>query len=390
MLLLLLASVTLLIWVGMAFFHGRFWQIEPAWRGEEQVATGERPAVVAVIPARNEAEVISETLRSLWAQDYPGRLRVVLVDDHSDDGTAEVARQAARERGREADLAVISAHPLQPGWTGKVSAMNQGVTRGIPADDPAKYVLFSDADISHGRTALRELVSRAETGGLDLASFMVRLQCRSLPEKLMIPAFVFFFRMLYPFPRANNPKDRLAAAAGGTMLVTRTALERIGGLASIRHELIDDCSLAREVKRGGHPTWLGLGRDSVSTRGYGTLDEILRMIARTAYTQLGYSPLQLAGCVLGLGLTFLAPPLLLLAGGWPAALGGLAWLVMTALYLPMVRFYRRSPLWAPLLPVTATVYLYATLLSAWRHHRGQGGQWKGRSQSAVVEARVAE
>lgn len=383
MLLTALAALTLLIWLGLAGLHGRFWQIEaeavppptPAW-----------PAVVAVIPARNEAEVIGETLRSLWAQDYPGLLRVVLVDDHSDDGTAEVALTAARKAGREADLLVLRGESLPPGWTGKVWAMHQGVSRGVPAEDPSRYLLFSDADISHAPEALRELVSRAEAEGLDLASLMVRLQCRSTAEKLMIPAFVFFFRMLYPFPRVNRPKDPLAGAAGGTMLLRRTALERIGGLASIRHELIDDCSLAREVKRGGHPIWLGLSRGSVSTRGYGTLGEILRMISRTAYTQLGYSPAQLAGCVLGLGLTFLSPPLLLLAGGWTALLGGLTWLLMAGLYLPMVRFYGQSPLWAPLLPLTATLYLWATLLSAWRHHRGVGGQWKGRSQSQAVRA----
>lgn len=378
---LVLACLALLIWIRMTLFNGRFWQIE---RHPAPPPPESWPAVVTVIPARNEAEVIGETLRSLWAQDYPGALRVVLVDDHSEDGTAEVAHTAAREAGRERDLTVLPAEPLPPGWTGKVSAMYQGVTRGIPVEDPSRYVLFSDADISHGFSALRELVARAEADGLDLTSCMVRLQCRSAAEKLMIPAFVFFFRMLYPFPRVNNPKDPRAGAAGGTMLLRREALQRIGGLASIRHELIDDCSLAREVKRGGHRIWLGLADESISTRGYGTLGEILRMISRTAYTQLGYSPLQLVGCVVGLALTFLAPPLLLLAGGWAALLGGFAWLLMSLLYLPMVRFYGQSPLWAPLLPATATLYLWATLLSAWRHHRGRGGQWKGRSQSQAV------
>ena len=381
MLLLAIACVTLLIWLGLTVAPAGFWRIQ---HRDVPPPPAEWPDIVAIIPARNEAAVIGDTVRSLWAQDYPGHFRIVVVDDHSDDVTAETARQAARGCGREAALKVLAAEPLAPGWTGKVWAMHLGVTRGIPADDSTRYILFSDADISHGGGTLRELVTRAEASGLDLVSLMVRLQNRTLWERLMIPAFVFFFRLLYPFARVNDPKDPLAGAAGGTMLLRRTALERIGGLESIRHELIDDCSLAREVKRGGHAIRLDLARDSTSIRGYETMNEIVRMIARTAYTQLGYSPLRLAGCVLGLILIFLAPPLLTLAGGWTAAVAGVAWGMMAALYLPMVRFYGQSPLWAPLLPLTATIYLWATLLSAWRHHRGAGGQWKGRAQSEAA------
>jgi hopene-associated glycosyltransferase HpnB len=208
---------------------------------------------------------------------------------------------------------------------------------------------------------------------------MVRLQCRTTAEKAMIPAFVFFFKLLYPFRRINAPADRTAGAAGGTMLVRREALERIGGLNRIQKELIDDCALARQIKEGGNRIWLGLSETSVSTRRYSRLSEILHVIARTAYTQLEYSPLRLLGCVLGLALAFLAPPLLLLTGGGAALCGGLAWLLMSLLYLPMVRFYRQAPFWALLLPLTALLYTWATLLSAWRHHRGQGGQWKGRT-----------
>lgn len=378
-LVLVLGIGTLAAWVVLWLFRGGFWCID---REPVPAPPAVWPEVVAVIPARNEAEVIGETLRSLWAQEFPGRLRIVLVDDHSHDGTSEVAHQAARAAGRETDLRVLQAEPLPPGWTGKLWAIQQGLTRGVPASDPAHYVLFSDADISHGPNALRELVSRAEAGPCDLVSFMVRLECRSRAERLMIPAFVFFFKLLYPFRQINNPRHPLAGAAGGTMLLRREALERIGGMSCIRYELIDDCSLGREVKRGGHRIWLGMSEESYSTRGYGTLNEILRMIARTAYTQLGYNPLVLAGCVLGLGFTFLAPPLLLLLASGPAQLlGGLAWLLMTLLFVPMVRFYRLSPLWAVLLPVTACVYLWATVLSAWWHHRGKGGQWKGRSQA---------
>jgi len=372
---LLFGFAVLLAWLYLSCFHAGFWRIVCC---SAFSAPDEWPRLVAVIPARNEAPVIGETIRSLFAQDYPGALRVVVVDDHSDDGTSAEALRAASEADREADLTLLAAEPLPAGWTGKVWAMEQGLIRGLSAADPAPYVLFSDADISHGPRALRELVCRAETDGCDLVSFMVRLQCATPAERLMIPAFVFFFRMLYPFRRVNDVSDQTAAAAGGTMLVRRTALARIGGLSCIRGELIDDCALARVVKSGGHRIWLGLSETSRSTRGYGRLSEILDMIARTAYTQLRYCPGRLAACAAGLAVVFFGPPLLLIAGGWPAALGSAAWLMMALLYFPMLRFYGQSGLWAPLLPVTAAVYLWATLLSAWRYHRGRDGQWKGR------------
>lgn len=376
---LVLAVVSLTIWLWLWLAHAAFWRID---RTEAVTVPEAWPDVVVVIPARDEVEGIGETLRSLWAQDYPGRLRVVLVDDHCEDGTVETARATAELLERSQDLQIIAAEPLPPEWTGKVWAMHQGLLRGVPASDRARYVLFSDADISHGESAVRELVCRAESMDCDLASYMVRLECTSLAERLMIPAFVFFFKMLYPFRRVNDAMDALAGAAGGTMLVRRTALDRIGGLASIRGALIDDCALAREIKRDGHRLWLGTTPASKSTRCYGRLTEIVHMVARTAYTQLGHSPMRLLGCVIGLALVYLAPPLLLLAGGWSAIAGAVAWAIMASLYLPMVRFYGQSPLWAVALPVTALVYLYATVLSAWRTHRGRGGQWKGRVRVA--------
>ena len=379
MILLVLALLVLAVWLALWLAHAGFWRID--W---EPVPSPPEtwPAVVAIIPARNEVEHIGETLASLWQQDYPGCLRIVMVDDQSEDGTAEAAVRAAEENGRTEALRVLTAEALPAGWTGKVWAMQQGLARGVPPDDLPRYILFSDADIAHGQGALRELVCRAEAGPCDLVSFMVRLQCRSAAEQLLIPAFVFFFKLLYPFRRVNDPRDPIAGAAGGTMLVRRDALERISGLACIRNELIDDCALARHIKRGGHRIWLGLSESSISMRHYGRLGEILAMIARTAYTQLGYSPLRLLGCVVGLGLIFLAPPFLLFfAFGWPKALGGAAWLLMSLLYVPMVRFYRRSPFWALLLPLSAFLYLWATLLSAWQHVRGRGGAWKGRTRS---------
>lgn len=371
-----ISTLSLAVWVYLWLRHAYFWRIERRVPPPEPDIL---PALTVIIPARNEEETLPETLRSLWRQNYPGRVRIVVVDDHSEDRTADAARQTAREMGREEDLTLLTAEPLPPGWTGKVWAMQQGWSRGVAADDPARYILFSDADIAHGEDALRELASRAEADRLDLVSFMVRLRCESAAERLMIPAFVFFFRMLYPFRRINDPADSLAGAAGGTMLARRETLERIGGLTQIRHALIDDCALAREIKRGGHHLWIGLSDASFSLRRYETLSDILQMIARSAYAQLNNSPLRLAGCVAGLSLTFLAPPLLLaLASGWAAVFGGLAWLLMSLLYLPMVRHYRQSPLWSPLLPLTALLYLWATILSGWRYHRRQGGQWKGR------------
>ncbi len=376
MALLGLGILTVAIWVGLWLCRAAFWRVEfdPVPPDPD-----EWPPVTAVIPARTEEATLPEALRSLWAQDYPGGLRVVVVDDQSEDRTAAAAQETARALGHADDLLVLTAAPLPPGWAGKVWAMHSGLTHGLPTADPARYVLFCDADISHGAGTLRELIARAEGGHLDLASVMVRLECRTPAEQFMIPAFVWFFRLLYPFRKVNDPRDPLAGAAGGTMLLRREVLARIGSLQSIRGAIIDDCALAAAVKAGGHPIWLGLSAASRSTRGYGSLREIVDMIARTAYTQLGYSPARLVGCVLGLGLTFVGPCALAIGvRGASGLLGVAAWALMTLLYAPMLCFYGQSLLWAPLLPLTACVYLYATLLSAWRHHRGHGGQWKGR------------
>ncbi len=388
---ILAAIISFAVWLVLWLRPSSFWRTD---REPVPSPPDRWPAVTAIIPARNEESVIAETIYSLLTQDYPSSLRIVVVDDHSDDRTAEVANEVGGQSGQKDQVSVLSAEPLPAGWTGKVWAMHQGLGFAArptdtsdptdPADSP-EYLLFSDADISHGHSAVRELVSRAEAGPCDLVSFMVKLQCRSSAEKLMIPAFVFFFRMLYPFRGVNDPKHGLAGAAGGTMLVRRDALDRIGGIESIRGEIIDDCALAREVKRGGHRIWLGMSDSSRSTRSYGTLGEIMRMISRTAYTQLGYSPIRLLICIAGLAITFIAPPLLVIfTRGWSQILGGAAWLLMSALYLPMVRFYRQSPLWAPLLPLTASIYLWATIVSACRYHFGKSNEWKGRRGGGLV------
>jgi hopene-associated glycosyltransferase HpnB len=334
------------------------------------------------VPARDEADVIGRAVGSLLAQDYPGPFRVILVDDQSTDGTADVARRAAGAGDR---LQVIDGKPLPGGWTGKLWALSQGVERAS-ADAPTEYVLLTDADIGHAPGNLRALVARAEAGRLALTAQMVRLHCRTGPEKLLIPAFVFFFQMLFPFAWVNDPKRRTAAGAGGCMLVRRQALEAAGGIASVRAEIIDDCALATRLKRQG-PIWLGLTERAESLRPYGTVGEIGRMISRSAYAQLGYSPWLLAGTVVGMAATYLAPPALVLVGdgvAWIAGAG--AWLLMWIAFQPTLRLYRRSPLWGLALPVIGAIYTWFTLQSAIQVWRGRGGQWKGRAQAIVGPA----
>jgi hopene-associated glycosyltransferase HpnB len=367
-----LAALTAAIWIYLLLDRGFFWRTRLAAPSPEPA---HYPRIVAVIPARNEAEGVGRCVASLLDQDYPGEFSIVLVDDHSHDGTAEVAREAAR--GREERLTVVAARSLPGGWSGKLWAISEGV-RQVAA--PPDLYLFTDADIAHHRTNLRELAAKLEAEKRDMVSLMVKLHCESFAEKFLIPPFVFFFALLYPFSWSNNPRKATAAAAGGCVLLRRRAYERIGGYEAIKGALIDDCALAAAVKHSGGSIWLGLTEGTKSLRLYPDIADIWNMVARTAYTQLHYSPLVLAGTVLGLVLTYLAPILLLFAGGTAALLGLAAWIIMAAVYAPMLRFYGRSLLWAPLLPAAASVYLGATVASAWRHWRGRGGQWKGRVQ----------
>ena len=373
--LLALATLSLAIWLYLLLFRGFFWVA----RLPAPVAPPARwPSVVAIVPARNEAAVVVEAVSSLLAQDYRGRFSVVLVDDHSDDGTAEAAREAAAKLGSGERLSVLGARTLPAGWTGKLWALAEGVRQVEERRDAPELFLFTDADIAHHSTNLAELVARLEGERRDLVSLMVRLRCQSWAERLMIPAFVFFFAKLYPFAWSNDPRRRTAAAAGGCVLLRRSAYRRSGGFAAIRGALIDDCALASAVKASGGSIWLGLTQATRSLRPYPAIADIWRMVARTAYAQLRYSPLLLAGTVLGLGVTYIVPPLLAFAGGPASWLAAAAWVAMSLAYLPMVRFYGLSPLWAPLLPATSLVYLAATLDSARRYWRGAGGEWKGR------------
>jgi hopene-associated glycosyltransferase HpnB len=364
----LLGAAVCLVWVYLLCRGAGSWPAN-VYANQTSPATGPRHSVTAIVPARNEAAVIAQSIRSLTEQCYAGAFRIVLVDDDSADGTAGIARKA----GASGLLTVIRAAPLPGGWTGKLWAVSQGVAQAGAPD----YLLLTDADIVHPPQNLAELVSRAE-GGYDLVSYMAKLKCESLAERALIPAFVFFFFQLYPPAWIRDRRRKTAGAAGGCILIRRETLERIGGIATIRGELIDDCALARAVKRAGGRVWLGLSGVTRSIRDYATFGEIGRMISRTAFTQLRYSALLLAGTVLGLAFTYLLPVALTIAG---QPLGVAAWLLMSICYWPALRFYGRSPLWAPLLPLIAAFYMACTVHSAVQYWRGAGGLWKGRVQA---------
>ncbi len=367
----MLSSLALPGWLWLAFFHSSFWRLLFDTRSPDPPAW---PSVNVIVPARDEADALPRSLPSLLTQDYPGAWRIILVNDHSRDGTGEIARSIARLH--RSGVTVVLPPALPDGWAGKVAAMHAGVTRSS-----ADFILFTDADIEHPADSLRRLAARAIQNNLDLTSRMVRLHCASVAEKLLVPAFVFFFAMLYPFRRTNDPGTRVAAAAGGVMLVRRHVLDAIGGLARIKSALIDDCALAKAIKDSGGRIELTLTDNVRSLREYPRFADIHYTVARTAYTQLNYSPSLLAGTCLGIALLFILPPLSLLTGSPLAAFAGAAaWLIMFSIYLPMVRFYKLSAAWALTLPLAAALYVFATVDSARLHYLGKGGQWKGRAQ----------
>jgi hopene-associated glycosyltransferase HpnB len=375
----LLAGLALAIWVYMIAGRGGFWRAaEREERGEPPEEPLSWPAVVAVVPARNEAELAPRSIASLLQQNYPGNFTIILVDDHSQDGTADIVRQCLAPPGR---LTILSAPPMAPGWTGKLWAVSQGIAQAERQASPPKYLLLTDADIVHAPLAVRSLVARAEAGRLVLASRMARLRCESLAERALIPAFVFFFQMLYPFAWVNRGDRKTAAAAGGCLLLERRSLQAAGGIAAIRSAIIDDCALAARLKAQG-PIWLGLSDRVASIRAYPGWQDVRLMVARSAYAQLGYSPLLLGGTVLGLGLAYFVAPLIAVLGSGVARGAALAaWLLMALAFSPTLRFYRRAPLWAALLPLIAGAYLVFTLDSAYQYLRGRGGLWKGRAQA---------
>jgi hopene-associated glycosyltransferase HpnB len=327
--------------------------------------------------------VIADSIGSLLQQSYPGPFAVLLVDDQSTDGTAEKAREAARALGAEGRLIVLPGHEPPAGWTGKLYAMSQGV-RAVEAAGAPPYLLFTDADIGYrDPRALERLVRGAEARGTVLTSLMVKLRCDSGPEKLLIPAFIYFFQKLYPFRWVNDPGHKVAAAAGGCMLVRHDALQAAGGVAAIRGSLIDDCAMGALLKGQG-PVFLGLTEAVESIRPYDDFDHIRRMVSRSAYAELDYSPLKLLGAVLGMIVTYLVPPVLaILASGWPGFLGAAVWAVIAISFQPVLRLYRRSPAWGVAMPLIAVLYLGFTVDSAVQHWRGRGGAWKGRYQAAA-------
>ena len=378
---IVLAGLSLLIWIVLTFFRGAFWQLnefnDDAARHD---SLQNWPRLVAIVPARNEAETIACSVGSLVAQNYPGAIQIIIVDDHSDDATSALAQRAAQACGAGDRVTILLAGPLQPGWTGKLWALEEGIAKA--ASFSPDYFWFTDADIVHAPDTARMLVARAESQRFDLASLMVLLQAKTFPERLLIPPFLYFFLKLYPPRWIADPKSSTAGAAGGCILLRKEALERIGGVSAISGEVIDDCALARAVKRSGGTIWMGLTRKSVSLRAYATFAEIRDLIARTAFTQLNYSALLLLGTLAGMLLTYLLPVALTFhtrPAIWRMSLA--AWALMTITYLPTVRFYQLSPLWAPVLPVAAAFYSYATFLSAVRYWLGHGGQWKGRAQA---------
>ncbi len=376
--------LSLVIWVTLIGFRGQFWRADQRL-DEKLIDLEEWPSVTAVVPARNEADLLPVSLRSLLTQDYPGIFQVILVDDQSSDGTAEVARQVAQSLDANSRLKICSSSPLPIGWSGKLWAVEQGIQQSELQTPPPDYLLLTDADVEHDPVNLRQLVAKAQQEKLDLVSLMVLLRCQSFWEQLLIPAFVFFFQKLYPFPWVNDPSKPIAAAAGGCILLRSTALAEAGGIQVIRQALIDDCALAQAIKSNQGRIWLGLSASTRSLRPYPSLETIWEMVARTAFTQLNYSPLLLGGTLIGLFLIYGVPPLaVILVGlvGWPVALAGLAgWILMAWAYLPTLRLYRCSPWLAFCLPAIALLYTAMTLDSALRHWRGQGGAWKGRVYS---------
>jgi hopene-associated glycosyltransferase HpnB len=373
----ILGAVTVLAWLWLLLARGRFWQVSRC-RVPRDLPPASRCTVAAIIPARDEADVIVPVIHALLSQ-HEVLMPVYLVDDNSTDGTADAARSAAADAEQVERLTVIRGQPLPSGWTGKLWAMQQGIDRAMQSNPD--WLLLADADVEQGSNTVSTLVAIAQQGGYDLASFMVKLHCKSLAEKLLIPAFVFFFFKLYPPAWIRSPRHTTAGAAGGCVLVRASALANAGGIVAIRSALIDDCSLAALIKRNGGQVWLGLTEQSRSLRPYDHFRDVGRMVARTAFHQLHHSVWLLLGTILGMSWLYLAPVLLLFSGAiWPAAMGATAWLLMTITYSSLVRFYRLHVGWALTLPLAALFYELATLYSALSYWCGAGGTWKGRHQ----------
>lgn len=380
----IIAGLALAIWLYLLCARGGFWR--GAQRDDVKMAVPKAwPSVVAIVPARNEAAGIGESIGSLLGQRYPGSFSVVLVDDDSGDGTAEIARRAASASRQQDRLTIVNSGPLPSGWTGKLWALAQGIDHIERGPAPPVYLMLTDADIVHAPDSAAWLVAKAEADGLVLTSLMAKLRCESLAEKTLVPAFIFFFQMVYPFAWVNRRHSATAAAAGGCVLARREDLQQAGGIPAIRTAVIDDCALAKIMKARG-PIWLGLTGRVQSIRPYPHWGDIRRMVARSAYAQLRYSPMLLAGAIAGLALTFLAAPVMAIFGaGLARGLGLLTWALMALAFQPMLRFYRVSPWWGLALPAIAATYMIFTLDSAFQYARGRGASWKGRFQAKALD-----
>ena len=383
MALTILISLSLFIWLFLLFFWGDFWRSNQ-YIDRDYPELESYPIVWAIIPARDEAEAIEQSVKSLLNQKYLGEFSITLIDDNSSDRTAEIAQKTAEQINKKERLKVISGQPLTPGWKGKLWAMNQGIDYAKQQDSYPDYFLLTDADIYHHAENLSQLVTKAETENLDLVSLMVLLRCQSMWEKLLIPAFVFFFQKLYPFYWVNNPNKSMAAAAGGCILISSKSLAEIGGISAIKDALIDDCSLAKAIKSQHKKIWIGLTKNTLSLRPYDDLKDIWNTISRTAFDQLNYSLFLLIGTLIGMSIIYLAPPLGLIIGigihNWLlAGISTSAWLMMTLAYIPTIKLYSLPVMWAFSLPAIAFLYTLMTLDSAIKYYQGKGGAWKGRT-----------
>lgn len=383
--LLILSILSLVIWLYLAFFHGRFWHADQRLTDEISDCS-EWPDVTVVIPARNEEETIKRTVRSLLDQRYDGKLSIIVVNDNSEDNTQAEAQLAALTTEDKQRLNVLSGRALEECWVGKMWAVSQG----IEAVELSKYILLTDADIEHERDSVQKLICKAEAENLGLVSQMVQLECTSFWEKLLIPAFVYFFQKLYPFPRVNDPDSRLAGAAGGCMLVRREDLAAAGGIARIKDKVIDDCALAAIIKPI-RPIWLGLTERTKSIRPYGDFASIWGMVTRSAYVQLRFKPSLLLGTIISMVLIYLLPFVAVVVGIWEKdgallMLGGITWLIMWWTYLPTLDLYNKSAFWGVLLPLSGFLYTLMTIDSARRHYLGRGGAWKGRTYGKLKKS----
>lgn len=381
--LLVVAVLALAIWVYLIAARGGFWRILkfddlapapdfPTW-----------PTIAVVVPARDEAEGVGDCVKSILGQPYPGELSMILVDDQSQDGTAQIASEAAAALGASHRLTVLSGRPLPAGWTGKLWAVKQGLSLVESRPTPPEYVLLTDADIVYSGDVVKRLVARAKNEQLAMTSVMAKLRCESFAEKYLIPAFIFFFGMLYPFSWVRDRRSSIAAAAGGCILARWDALRNSGGIDAIRGSLIDDCALGARLKTQG-PVWLGFSQDIVSVRASETVAEVGRMISRSAYAQLHYSLALLIGTVVAMSIVFLAPVAVTVFGhDFSRECAVAAWLLMALAFQPTLRYYRRSALWGPALPAIALAYMVFTINSAIQHFQGRGGMWKGRAQAQV-------